>query len=103
MKIINFFVKTKDLMFKNSQSSSPVAGELVDAEQSGSKKNDNKITKEPPALTPKQINKFLSGLTKEEMAVYETLTDEQKKFYFDVLKMARAEGKEEYRKTGKVY
>uniref|UniRef100_U9UJV3 Uncharacterized protein n=1 Tax=Rhizophagus irregularis (strain DAOM 181602 / DAOM 197198 / MUCL 43194) TaxID=747089 RepID=U9UJV3_RHIID len=61
-------------MSKNSQSSPPVAGELVDAEQ------------KPPFLTPKQVKKFLSFLTKEEMAVYETLTDEQKTFYLNVLK-----------------
>ncbi|GBC23710.1 uncharacterized protein OCT59_011275 [Rhizophagus irregularis] len=85
-------------MSKNSQSSPPVAGELIGAEQSGS---NNRFIEEPPFLTPKQVKKFLSFLTKEEMAVYETLTDEQKTFYLNVLKRAQAEGKAEYRKTGK--
>ncbi|PKC66084.1 hypothetical protein RhiirA1_394774 [Rhizophagus irregularis] len=80
-------------MSKNSQSSPPVAGELIGAEQSGS---NNRFIEEPPFLTPKQVKKFLSFLTKEEMAVYETLTDEQKTFYLNVLKRAQAEVK----KTG---
>ncbi|CAB4489729.1 unnamed protein product [Rhizophagus irregularis] len=68
-------------MSKNSQSSPPVAGELVDAEQ---------------------IKKFLSFLTKEEMAVYETLTDEQKTFYLNVLKRRKLRVKKNIEKQEKI-